>query len=42
MKAIGYKTSLPITEPDALIDIELPIPTAIGQDLLVKNSRNCR
>lgn len=36
MKAIGYKASLPITEPDALIDIELPKPTATGRDLLVK------
>lgn len=36
MKAIGYKNSLPISEADALIDIELPQPIASGNDLLVK------
>lgn len=36
MKAIGYKASLPITEADSLIDIELPQPIATGRDLLVK------
>ena len=36
MKAIGYQKSLPITDPSALIDIELPVPVASGQDILVK------
>lgn len=36
MKAIGYKESLPITDAQSLIDIELPQPIASGRDLLVK------
>ncbi|MCW8934532.1 MAG: zinc-binding alcohol dehydrogenase family protein [Gammaproteobacteria bacterium] len=36
MKAIGYNKSLPINEPESLIDIELPQPVASGCDLLVK------
>jgi zinc-binding alcohol dehydrogenase family protein len=36
MKAIGYLTSLPITEADSLVDVELPQPSAKGRDLLVK------
>lgn len=36
MKAIGYTKSLPISDPDSLIDIELPQPIATGRDLLVK------
>lgn len=36
MKAIGYQKSLPITDKDSLVDIELPQPIATGQDLLVK------
>lgn len=36
MKAIGYKRSLPVTEADALLDIELPKPTAVGHDLLIR------
>ena len=36
MKAIGYKKSLPISDPESLIDIELPQPIATGRDLLVK------
>ncbi|MFW2372621.1 MAG: zinc-binding alcohol dehydrogenase family protein [Gammaproteobacteria bacterium] len=36
MKAIGYMKSLPIKDPDALTDIELPQPVAEGHDLLVK------
>ena len=36
MKAIGFKKSLPIVDPDSLKDIELPQPLATGQDLLVK------
>lgn len=36
MKAVGYKTPLPITAPDSLLDIELPAPVAQGRDLLVE------
>jgi zinc-binding alcohol dehydrogenase family protein len=36
MKAVGYRQSLPIDNPDALLDIELPDPVAAGRDLLVE------
>ena len=36
MKAIGYMKSLPIDDPESLVDIELPQPVAGGHDLLVK------
>ncbi|BCR06287.1 oxidoreductase [Desulfuromonas versatilis] len=36
MKAVGYTQSLPITDPESLIDIELPQPIASGRDLLVR------
>jgi zinc-binding alcohol dehydrogenase family protein len=36
MKAVGYRNSLPIEAPEALLDIELPQPIATGRDLLVK------
>ena len=36
MKAVGYSQSLAISEANALIDIELPQPKAVGHDLLVK------
>jgi zinc-binding alcohol dehydrogenase family protein len=36
MKAIGYKTSLPITDSDALCDIEIEKPVASGRDILVE------
>lgn len=36
MKAVGYAKSLPINDPESLIDIELPQPIANGYDLLVK------
>jgi len=36
MKAIGYQQSLPITDTNALQDIELPQPVATGHDILVK------
>ena len=36
MKAIGYLLPQQIDQSDALIDIELPTPTATGRDLLVK------
>jgi len=36
MKAVGYYKSLPISDPDSLIDMELSQPIATGHDLLVK------
>ena len=36
MKAVGYKVPLPIDDPDALLDIELPSPVARDRDLLVE------
>ena len=36
MKAIAYRQSLPILDADALLDIELPAPQALGRDLLVE------
>jgi zinc-binding alcohol dehydrogenase family protein len=36
MKAVGYKESLPIENPSALLDIELPMPRAENRDLLVE------
>ncbi|ELX13540.1 zinc-binding alcohol dehydrogenase family protein [Janthinobacterium sp. HH01] len=36
MKAVAYRKSLPITDDDALIDIELAAPQATGRDLLVE------
>jgi NADPH:quinone reductase-like Zn-dependent oxidoreductase len=36
MKAIAYYASLPITDPNALQDIELPEPVAGPRDLLVE------
>ncbi|SMD06972.1 zinc-binding alcohol dehydrogenase family protein [Pedobacter africanus] len=36
MKAIGFKTSLPITEKESFIEFEAPVPKAEGHDLLVK------
>lgn len=36
MKAIGFKTSLPITEPESFIAFETDIPKPLGRDLLVK------
>jgi len=38
MKAIGYTHSLPISDDNYLVDIELPQPSATGHDLLVKVS----
>lgn len=35
MKAVAYRTSLPIDHADSLLDIELPSPVATGHDLLV-------
>ena len=36
MKAIGYKTPLPIEDPQSLLDIEMPVPEVKGRDLLVE------
>ena len=36
MKAVGYKVPLPIDDPEALLDIELPTPVARDRDLLVQ------
>jgi NADPH2:quinone reductase len=36
MKAVGLTRYLPIDHPEALLDIELPVPKALGHDLLVK------
>ncbi len=35
MRAIGYTTSLPIDDPQSLVDLDLPKPEATGRDLLV-------
>ncbi|WP_420223367.1 zinc-binding alcohol dehydrogenase family protein [Pigmentiphaga litoralis] len=35
MKAVGYHTPLPINDPAALQDLQLPKPQATGRDLLV-------
>ena len=36
MRAVGYQNSLPIDDPAALVDIELPKPEPAGRDLLVE------
>ena len=36
MKAVGYQESLPIDNPSSFLDIEIPIPSATGRDLLVE------
>jgi len=36
MKAIGFKTSLPIDEADSFMEFEKEMPTANGRDILVK------
>ncbi|MBV1835729.1 zinc-binding alcohol dehydrogenase family protein [Acetobacter estunensis] len=36
MRAVGYQKSLPITDENALVDIDLPTPQATGRDLLVE------
>ncbi|WP_153769209.1 zinc-binding alcohol dehydrogenase family protein [Labrenzia sp. CE80] len=36
MRAIGYEKSLPITDDNALIDIDLPRPEPLGSDILVE------
>lgn len=36
MRAVGYREPGPIDRDDALVDVELPVPTPEGRDLLVK------
>lgn len=36
MRAVGYRKSLPITDPEALVDLDLSQPEAGPRDLLVK------
>src|SRR4051812_33352243 len=36
MKAIGFTRSLPITDAESLVDVEMTRPTTSGRDLLVK------
>ena len=36
MKAVGLYRYLPIDHPEALLDVDIPEPQAIGRDLLVK------
>lgn len=36
MRAVGYQRSLPIGDPESLVDIELPRPVAAGRDLVVR------
>lgn len=36
MKAIGFRTPLPIDHPDSLIDLDMPLPELRPQDLLVE------
>jgi len=36
MKAVAYQKSLPISEPDSLMDVDLPDPKSTGRDLLVR------
>ncbi|MEM9079077.1 MAG: zinc-binding alcohol dehydrogenase family protein [Verrucomicrobiota bacterium] len=35
MKAAAYQKSLPITDPNSLLDVDLPKPKATGHDILV-------
>ncbi|AMP89227.1 zinc-binding alcohol dehydrogenase family protein [Legionella pneumophila] len=36
MKAIGYYQSLPITDNNSLMDLDVPLPKATGHDILVE------
>jgi len=36
MKAVGIYRHLPITDPESLVNLEIPAPVATGRDLLVK------
>jgi NADPH:quinone reductase len=36
MKAIAYRTCLPAQDPNSLMDVDLPEPSATGRDILVR------
>lgn len=36
MKAVAYRASHPVSHAEALIDVELPDPQAVGRDLLIE------
>jgi zinc-binding alcohol dehydrogenase family protein len=36
MKAVAYRTAGPLARPEALVDVDLPVPEARGRDLLVE------
>jgi NADPH:quinone reductase-like Zn-dependent oxidoreductase len=36
MRAVGYRNPLPIIDPEAFIDIDLPDPTPSPRDVLVR------
>ncbi|ALO99657.1 MULTISPECIES: zinc-binding alcohol dehydrogenase family protein [Streptomyces] len=36
MRAVGYRESLPVSDPRSLVDVELPVPEPGPHDLLVK------
>jgi len=36
VRAVGYARSLPVTDPDCLLDLDLPEPEPAGHDLLVE------
>ena len=36
MKAVAYRQCLPVTDPQCLVDVDLPAPAATGRDLLVR------
>jgi NADPH:quinone reductase-like Zn-dependent oxidoreductase len=36
MPAVAYRKSLPVDEPDSLLDVELPVPQPGPRDLLVQ------
>ncbi|MDP9798068.1 zinc-binding alcohol dehydrogenase family protein [Catenuloplanes nepalensis] len=36
MRAVAYRRSLPVDDPESLVDVELPVPVAHGHDLLVR------
>ena len=36
MKAVALTRYLPIDDPQSLLDVELPVPTASGHDVLVR------
>ena len=35
MKAVGYTTSLPIADPNSLVDVEIALPVPAGRDIRV-------